>query len=242
MTKAKSRPTPPDAEKFAEIAAECARVCGVDVRLTPLAAVPVQVVPAPTAPGTLPAVIACLGVRFDDEYVIVRLPTGGFRAFKVNPEGRVVLRLNVRGGFRAHVSRVFGALIWDRLKRGASRYEPQLALLPTESSVPLVAESSHVEDPGPAAPAPREVMASPPRPQTQAKEPPETSSSPAPTPPPSTEPASAPTPKLPVASAPSPDPRAPGPGPPVVPPTPSSALAAAPGAPLSSRLRGPRSK
>ena len=101
MTKAKSRPTPPHAEKFAEIAAECAKVCGVDVRLTPLAAVPVQVVPAPTDPGTPPAEIACLGVRFDDEYVIVRLPTGGFRAFKVNPEGRVVLWLNVRGGFRA---------------------------------------------------------------------------------------------------------------------------------------------
>ena len=104
MTKAKSRPTPPHAEKFAAIAAECAKVCGVDVRLTPLAAVPVQVVPAPTDPGTPPAEIACLGVRFDDEYVIVRLPTGGFRAFKVNPEGRVVLRLNVRGGFRARVA------------------------------------------------------------------------------------------------------------------------------------------
>ena len=236
MTKARSRPTPLDAPKFAAIAAECARVCGVDVRLTPLAAVPVQVGPAPPAPdaatdaATPPREVACIGVRFDDEYVIVRLPSGGFRAFKVDPAGRVVLRLGVRGGFRAHVSRVFGALIWDRLKRGRSRYEPQLELLPVEEVVPLVAEAADLADPGPG-PASREVGASPPRPKTKAKRSP--SLSPAPEPPP------------PSGSAAPPGPPARVPAPPVAPsPPPSGPMAPSsdPAAPLARRLRGPRAK
>lgn len=98
----------------------------------PLAEVTVQVGQAMSATAAAPTCereITCLGVRFDDEYVIVRLATGGFRVSKVNAAGRAVLRMDMRGGFRARMSRVFGALIWDRLKRGAARYEPQLALV-----------------------------------------------------------------------------------------------------------------
>src|SRR3954469_15065610 len=109
-----------------------------------------------------------IGVRLEDDYVIVRLPSGGFRALKVDAAGRVVLRLGVRGGVRAHVSRVFGALIWDRLKRGRSRYEPQLELRPVEEVAPLVAEAGDLADTGPG-PGSREVGSSPPRPKTKAR-------------------------------------------------------------------------
>jgi hypothetical protein len=177
-------------------------------------------------------------VRFDDEYVIVRLPSGGFRAFKVDPAGRVVLRLGVRGGFRAHVSRVFGALIWDRLKRGRSHYEPQLELLPVEEVAPLVAEAADLADPGPG-PGSREVGSSPPRPKTKAKR------SPSPAPEPPSESAASPGAEPPAPSAAPPGPPARGPAPPVAPSPPSlgpMAPSSDPAAPLARRLRGPRAK
>src|SRR5512135_759176 len=184
MEKMSARSTSPEAQKFAAIAAECARVCGVAVRLTPLDEVRVQVgkpVIAPDAPDAAQISereVVCIGVRFDDEYVIVRLPTGGFRALKVDVAGRVVQRLEVRGGFRAQVSRVFGALIWDRLKRGSGRYEPQLALLPADSAVPVMVEAAHIEGPDPA-PVSRKVEALTPRPRPKAKaRPPEPSAPP----------------------------------------------------------------
>ena len=73
----------------------------------------------------------------------MRLPTGGFRAFKVDADGGVVLRLGVQGGFRAHVSRVFGALIWDRLKSGKAQFEPRLKRLPTRATPPLLGDAAH---------------------------------------------------------------------------------------------------
>src|SRR5512135_625412 len=148
MMKEQSRPTTSDAETFAEIAAICARVCGLDVRLTPLAEVSLTVGQSSSPPGTSPGSpdafreIICTGVRFDDEYVVVRLPTGGFRAFKVDADGRVVLRLGVQGGFRAHVSRIFGALIWDRLKSGKAQFEPRLKRLPTQATPPLLGDAA----------------------------------------------------------------------------------------------------
>jgi hypothetical protein len=248
-------PRPPDARKFAEIAAECARVCGLDVRLTPVDEVRIEVTaPGPPAP---PQEVSCVGVRFDEEYVIVRLPGGSFRALKVDGAGRVVQRLDTRGGFRIHVSRVFGSLIWDRLKRGRSRYEPQLVVLSAESVVALSAESAQLES---AEPEPAPVLAPSPPSQLKAKAPP---------PPPSGPPVD-PAPRPPSGSGPGPDreprphaPSAPPPGPepphPVLPPPPSEAggatpptpppaapacppPAAGPGAPLARRLRTTRSK
>jgi hypothetical protein len=66
-----------------EIAAACAKICGVDVRLKPLAKVSLTVGRAAPPAGTSAerperfSVVTCAGVRFDDEYVVVRLPTGG---------------------------------------------------------------------------------------------------------------------------------------------------------------------
>lgn len=242
-------PRPPDARKFAEIAAECARVCGLDVRLTPVDEVRIEVTaPGPPAP---PQEVSCVGVRFDEEYVIVRLPTGSFRALKVDREGRVVQRLETRGGFRIHVSRVFGSLIWDRLKRGASRYEPQLAVLAAESVLPLVAEAAHLKPaearpaPVPAppagpshppvAPAPLLPSGSEPEPHPEPEPP-----APAPSAPPQMmpEPPAQPLPKSEAEGA---KPQAPAPPPPSLSPTPPAAPGA-PGAPLARRLRTSRAK
>jgi hypothetical protein len=226
MPRPKPRPTPPDAEQFAAIAAECARICGVDVRLTPLASVPVQVGPAPGRE------VVGLGVRFDDEYVLVRLPNGSFRAFKVDASGRVELRLGVRGGYRTHVSRVFGALLWDRLKRGRSRYEPQLELLPVAPAFPLAAEAAQLEEAGPES-GPRKPAGSP-RQKNQSPVPPERSPSPAPPESPAAfgvEPA--------VSSAP-PAREAASPEPPPPSSSEPSARPPAADAPLARRLRGGR--
>jgi hypothetical protein len=264
MAQAQSRPIPLDARKFAAIAAECAQVCGVDVRLTPLNEVRIQVgqaMTAPAAPPTCEREIICLGVRFDNEYVIVRLPTGSFRAFKMDAAGRVVLRLEVRGGFRAQVSRVFGALIWDRLKRGVSRYEPQLELLAAEATTSLVTEAAQLEGPDPA-PAPRKIGVSNPHPKKRAQAAcPEPSIPPERSAPPvlasETEPDPAPGPEPPAPSAPpGPEPAAPARAlapkpqaegarleavPPSPPPVPSASPSEA-GAPLARRLRSSRSK
>ena len=247
MMKEQSRPTTSDAETFAEIAAICARVCGLDVRLTPLAEVSLTVGQSAPPPGTSPGSpnafreITGTGVRFDDEYVVVRLPTGGFRAFKVDADGNVLLRLGVQGGFRAHVSRVFGALIWDRLKSGKAEFEPRLKRLPTRATPPLPGDAARdaTAEHGPTCgtapessprPAPSTlesgnptnpplVSASPPGPPAPPTDPPPVSTaSPGPPAPPMDPP--------PVSTA--------SPGPPAPPPN--------SGPPLARRLRGHRSK
>jgi hypothetical protein len=132
------------AELLAQIAAQCAQLCGVEVRLTPLPEVRVRVGRDKIPPGTAdddPArfrEVVCLGVRFDEEYVIVRWPRGKFGAFKVDASGRTVLRLQGGGSFRTNACRVFFALIWDRLKAHRGRYEPLLAQLPGATSAAAV--------------------------------------------------------------------------------------------------------
>ena len=88
----------------AEIAAACAKIRGVDVRLTPLAKVSLTVGRAAPPAGTSAerperfSVVTCAGVRFDDEYVVVRLPTGGFHAFNADFRGpKVINHLRLSG-------------------------------------------------------------------------------------------------------------------------------------------------
>src|SRR4051812_32066088 len=112
------------AERLAAIAAGCAKSCGLDVRLTPLPDVSIQVRPAVPQESPPPSMHA-LGVRFDEEYAVLLLPGGGFRSFKISAEGEIIMRLDARGvQFRTHVMRVFVALLWDRLKRGLEQYDP----------------------------------------------------------------------------------------------------------------------
>ncbi|MBV8381774.1 MAG: hypothetical protein JOZ63_04160 [Planctomycetaceae bacterium] len=229
MMQEQSRPTASDAETFAEIAAICARVCGLDVRLTPLAEVSLTVGQSAPPPGTSPGSpdafyqITCTGVRFDDEYVVVRLPTGGFRAFKVDADGRVVLRLGVQGGFRAHVSRVFGALIWDRLKSGREQFEPRLKRLPTRAAPPLLGDAARDAAAG-LGPTCGTAPDSSPRPAAATLE------SGSPTDPP---PVSAPFPGPPAPSTVPPPVSASPPGPPASPAVPPPVSTASPGPPAS---------
>jgi hypothetical protein len=149
-------------QELADIAAQTARCAGVDVTITPCPEVRIHV-------GDPPVLRRCSGARFDDRYLLVRTPSGGWRALKIDPEsGSVVLRLGWAGGYRAHVVRILTALIYDRLKAGRDQFEPRIAVLaPPEEPVevrsdpdPPVFPSSEpkrkrppVATPGPAAEA-----------------------------------------------------------------------------------------
>ena len=117
-------------QELADIAAQTARCAGVDVTITPCPEVRIHV-------GDPPVLRRCSGARFDDRYLLVRVPSGGWRALKIDPDsGSVVLRLGCTGGYRAHVVRILTALIYDRLKAGRDQFEPRIAVLaPPEEPV-----------------------------------------------------------------------------------------------------------
>src|SRR5215470_486108 len=121
------RATPQD---LADIAAQTARCAGADVTITPCPEVRILV-------GNPPVLRCCSGARFDDRYLLVRIPSGGWRALKIDPDsGSVVLRLGCTAGYRAHVVRILTALIYDRLKAGRDQFEPRIAVLaPPEDPV-----------------------------------------------------------------------------------------------------------
>ena len=241
------RPTTSDAETFAEIAAICARVCGLDVRLTPLAEVSLTVGQSAPPPGTSPGSpdafreITGTGVRFDDEYVVVRLPTGGFRGSRSMPTAMSCSAWVCRVGSAPTSRAVFGALIWDRLKSGKAEFEPRLKRLPTRATPPLPGDAAHDAAAG-LGPTCGTAPESSPRPSSSTLE----SESPTDPPPVSTASPGPPAPPMdppPVSTA-SPGP----PAPPMDPPPVSTAFPGPPapppdsGPPLARQLRGHRSK
>ncbi len=229
------------AERLTAIAAACAKTCGLDVRLTPLPEVLVQV--GPDSPQeSPPPPLRALGVRFDDEYAVLLLPNGKFRSYKISPTGEVVLRLDARGAaIRGHVMRVFVALLWDRLKRGIEQFAPQITTLVAEAScVTLQVESQLLTDPSPAAPREAPVSATqPPLKVEEAKSPAAPREAPvsATQPPLKVEEAKAPAPP----QAPKPKPKAKTPAPPPSLPEPATAPAD-PEGPLKRRLRSSKTK
>src|SRR6516165_1047830 len=87
---------PAKPQQLADIAAETARCAGMDVTITPCPEVVIQI-------GEPPQPLRCSGVRFDEHYLLVRLPTGSWRALKIDPAtGSVVLRLACPGGYWRH--------------------------------------------------------------------------------------------------------------------------------------------
>ena len=111
------------ARELADIAAQSAKYAGVNVTVTPCPEVVIQL-------GSPPQPIRCLGVQFDREYLLVLLPTAGWRALKIDPATRtVVLRLRGWGGFRRHVVRILTCLIYDRLKAQRDQFEPRIEVL-----------------------------------------------------------------------------------------------------------------
>ena len=111
------------AKALADIAAQSAKLAGVDVTITPCPEVVIQV-------GSPPQPTRCWGVQFDQEYLLVLLPSSNWRALKIDPVTRsVVLRLAGWGGFRPYVVRILTCLIYDRLKAQRDRFEPQIAVL-----------------------------------------------------------------------------------------------------------------
>jgi hypothetical protein len=109
--------------ELADIAAQSAKIAGVDVTITPCPEVVINV-------GSPPRPIRCLGVQFDQEYLLVLLPSSSWRVLKIDPVTRsVVLRLSGWGGFRALVGRILTALIYDRLKARRDQFEPRIAVL-----------------------------------------------------------------------------------------------------------------
>jgi hypothetical protein len=126
------------AQELADIAAQSAQYAGVDVTVTPCPEVVIQV-------GSPPRPLRCLGVQFDEEYLLVLLPSAGWRALKIDPVTRsVVLRLSGWGGYRPHVVRILTALIYDRLKARRDQFEPRIEVL-RRPEAPL--EVSSVPDP-----------------------------------------------------------------------------------------------
>ena len=71
-----ARPAETRAQELAAVAAETAKCAGFDVTITPCPEVIIQV-------GSPPQDLRCWGVKFDEEYLLVRLPTGGWRAVKI---------------------------------------------------------------------------------------------------------------------------------------------------------------
>jgi hypothetical protein len=117
----KARATP---QELADIAAETARCAGLDVTITPCPEVVIQI-------GEPPQPLRGYGVRFDEHYLLVRLPTGSWRALKIDPAtGSVVLRLACPRGYWRHVVRILTALVYDRLKARRDQFEPRIAVLP----------------------------------------------------------------------------------------------------------------
>jgi hypothetical protein len=111
------------ARDLADIAAQSAKLAGVDVTITPCPEVVIQV-------GSPPRPIRCLGVKFDQEYLLVLLPSSSWRALKIDPVTRsVVLRLSGWGGYRPFVVRILTCLIYDRLKARRDQFEPRIAVL-----------------------------------------------------------------------------------------------------------------
>jgi hypothetical protein len=114
---------PAKPQQLADIAAETARCAGMDVTITPCPEVVIQI-------GEPPQPLRCSGVRFDEHYLLVRLPTGSWRALKIDPAtGSVVLRLACPGGYWRHVVRILTALVYDRLKARRDQFEPRIAVL-----------------------------------------------------------------------------------------------------------------
>ena len=111
------------ARELADIAAQSAKLAGVDVTITPCPEVVIHV-------GSPPQPIRCLGVQFDQEYLLVLLPSSSWRALKIDPVTRsVVLRLSGWGGYRPFVVRILTCLIYDRLKARRDQFEPRIAVL-----------------------------------------------------------------------------------------------------------------
>jgi hypothetical protein len=111
-------------QELVDIAAETARCAGLDVTITPYPEVVIQI-------GDPPQLLRCSGVRFDEHYLLVRLPTGSWRALKIDPAtGSVVLRLACPGGYWRHVVRILTALVYDRLKARRDQFEARIAVLP----------------------------------------------------------------------------------------------------------------
>ena len=111
------------AKELADIAAQSAKLAGVDVTITPCPEVVIHV-------GSPPQPIRCLGVQFDQEYLLVLLPSSSWRALKIDPVTRsVVLRLSGWGGYRPFVVRILTCLIYDRLKARRDQFEPRIEVL-----------------------------------------------------------------------------------------------------------------
>jgi hypothetical protein len=111
-------------QELVDIAAETARCAGLDVTITPCPEVVIQI-------GDPPQPLRCYGVRFDEHYLLVRLPTGSWRALKIDPAtGSVVLHLACPRGYWRHVVRILTALVYDRLKARRDQFEPRIAVLP----------------------------------------------------------------------------------------------------------------
>jgi hypothetical protein len=209
------------ARELADIAAQTAKYAGVDVTITPCPEVVIQV-------GSPPQPIRCLGVQFDAEYLLVLLPSGRWRALKIDPATRsVVLRLSGWGSYRSHVVRILTCLIYDRIKARRDHFESRIEVL-RRPDAPL--EVSSVSDP-PVYPDPDRFSRGVSQPATQAATP---ASDPNPPP------AAAPEDPAPSESAPSPEPAVPAvPGPPPRPGKPKKAQATTEGkvSPLSGRVR-----
>lgn len=173
---APSAPTSAEAaEVLAEIVKAAAKTTGLPCKIQPLVDVVIRVGRHPHPAGTPEdsperyANISCIGVRLDENYIIVQFPTGSFRAFKADASGKVLDRLDqCRAGFHGHVSRVFSALVWDRLRDCGARYEPLLELLEPPKTPPvLTASSEQIRDPTRPLPAPAEAPPKPaPKPPT----------------------------------------------------------------------------
>jgi hypothetical protein len=186
------------AKELADIAAQSAKYAGVDVTITPCPEVLVQVDGARKP-------LRGVGVQFDDEYLLVLLPTNGWQALKIDPVTRsVVLQLFGRRGYRAHVVRILTCLIFDRLRNERGRFEPRIELL-CQPEAPV--QLTSVPDP-PVYPFPdRKPRRDP------ADYLPPTAAVLSPVPPPDPIPATAPEEPARAESAPSPEPAAPGPPP-----------------------------
>lgn len=135
------------AAELAAVVAECARIAGLDVTLTPMPHVEVRMGRAQMPRGTAPndpaayETITCRGVALDRDYVVARLPEGRWVALKIDMEGgHVLLRLKIHPEFRPLLFAVFQALVWDRLKAGQEKFQPRIDQMPVRARVVLTAD------------------------------------------------------------------------------------------------------
>jgi hypothetical protein len=135
------------AAELAAVVAECARIAGLDVTLTPLPHVDVRMGKAQMPRGTAPddpaayETITCKGVALGRDYVVARLPEGRWVALKVDFEGgHVLLRLKIHPEFRPLLFAVFQALVWDRLKSGQEKFQPRIDQMPVRERTVLTAD------------------------------------------------------------------------------------------------------